>query len=200
ARQLRRARPTGPDRERRRGDARRRAAGRVGGRVGIWAGPYVVAAVVLAIGGALKVSAPETTARALAGVGLRIPVALVAAGGGVEVGVGVGALAVGTRPFAVLVAVSYAAFAAFVAVALVRGVPISSCGCFGREDTPPTGVHVAVDVGLAAVATAVAGGRGGTLAGVVRAQPLAGVPFLVLTAACVYLVYIALTVLPRVLF
>ena len=60
------------------------------------------------------------------------------------------------RCFAALVAVSYLAFAGFVIVALRSGAPISSCGCFGKVDTPPSVVHVVLDVAFAGVAV---GGR-----------------------------------------
>ena len=64
---------------------------------------------------------------------------------------------VGGPVFAALVAVSYLAFAGFVVVALRSGAPISSCGCFGKVDTPPSLVHVVIDLVLAAVAAV---GRG----------------------------------------
>lgn len=36
----------------------------------------------------------------------------------------------------------YGAFTVFTAVALITDLPLQSCGCFGREDTPPTAIHV----------------------------------------------------------
>lgn len=36
----------------------------------------------------------------------------------------------------------YAGFAVFTFSALTNRIPLQSCGCFGREDTPPTIVHV----------------------------------------------------------
>ena len=38
----------------------------------------------------------------------------------------------------------YAGFTAFVVIALRRGGVLSSCGCFGRADTPPTRAHALV--------------------------------------------------------
>jgi hypothetical protein len=52
----------------------------------------------------------------------------------------------------VLVALSYLAFAAFVVAALRRGTMVGSCGCFGREDTPPHVSHVVLNLVLAVVA------------------------------------------------
>jgi hypothetical protein len=54
------------------------------------------------------------------------------------------------------VALSYLAFSAFVALVLVRGGVLGSCGCFGRPDTPPTVAHLLVTLVLAASAAALA--------------------------------------------
>ena len=62
----------------------------------------------------------------------------------------VAALAVPSRVTAVLLAAMYAVFTAFVVTALRRGGVLSSCGCFGRADTPPTRAH-AVVTGAASV-------------------------------------------------
>ena len=48
-----------------------------------------------------------------------------------------------------LVAFAYAGFAVFVLVALRRGWALTSCGCFGRPDTPPTLTHVVLNAGAA---------------------------------------------------
>ena len=56
---------------------------------------------------------------------------------------------------AVLVALSYLCFFGVVAYARRRGGPLATCGCFGRPDTPPTMLHLVLDLTLAAAATAV---------------------------------------------
>ena len=165
--------------------------------MGGMAGPYAAAAVLLAVGGALKWRRPGPTANALGAVGLPGSVAFVRIFGTIEVVVAVGALTSGHPVFALLVGVSYAAFAAFVLLALARGGAISSCGCFGEPDTPATPVHVVLDVAAAAVAFAVAAGGGSDWPGFLGDQPMGGAPFIVLTATCAYLGYLALTVLPR---
>ena len=92
---------------------------------------------------------------------------------------------------------SYLLFAAFVLVALGRGLPIGSCGCFGKVDTPPTPLHVVVDLGAVVAALGVALGDGTGLRTVLADQPLAGVPFLVLVLVGTYAAYNALTVVPQ---
>lgn len=163
------------------------------------AGPFAIAAALLALGGAAKAVQPSDTAHALRTLGIPGAPLLVRAGGVAELVIGVGALVYGLRPFAVLVAVSYAGFAAFVALALRRGEPISSCGCFGKADTPPSLTHVIVNVAAALVAVGVAVDPVGGIADIVGDQPLVGTPFLVLLAVGVYLTFLVLTLLPRTL-
>lgn len=48
----------------------------------------------------------------------------------------------------------YLAFGVFTLSGLRDRIPLQSCGCFGREDTPPTWIHVAYNL-VSAVALAV---------------------------------------------
>ena len=161
------------------------------------AGPFAAAAILLGLGGALKVRRPDPTANALGAVGLPASAPFVRLFGATEVVVAVGALTAGHAVFALLVGLSYLAFAGFVLLALTRGGAISSCGCFGEPDTPATPGHAVLDLAAAAVAFAVAAGGGSDWPGFLGDQPLGGLPFIVLTATCTYLGYVALTVLPR---
>ena len=168
----------------------------------VLAGPFVLAASLLAIGGALKLGRPHDTAQALTAMGLRTPRftssrTLVRVGGAIEVVVGVGALVTGGPIFALLVAFSYLLFAGFVVAALRSGAPISSCGCFGKVDTPPSVVHVAIDLVLAAVAVGAAFAGDVALGDVLAEQPLLGLPFLFLIAIGLLLVFLAFTALPK---
>jgi methylamine utilization protein MauE len=113
-------------------------------------------ALVLLAAGAAKVVDPSRTAGALGVRGWPSGPVLVRAGAAAELLVGAGALVVGGPVLASLVALSYLAFALFVASALTSGTPIGSCGCLGRADTPPTALHVVVDAALAAGALAAA--------------------------------------------
>ena len=163
------------------------------------AGPFVIAAALLALAGSLKAVSPGDTANALRGVGLPCARWMVRVGGGFEVVVGTYAIVAGDRVGGALVAASYLAFAAFVAVALARGVPIATCGCFGKADTPPSLVHLAFDVGAAAAGIAIVVDPTAALADTVADQPLAGVPYLLLVVTGTYLSFLALTALPRTL-
>ncbi len=123
---------------------------------GVWtalAVPYLAAAVLLVVSGAPKVRDPQPLANALRSAGLPSSRALARGAAGAEVVVGLGALAVPSRAGGMAVAVAYAAFTAFVVLALVRGGVLESCGCFGKADTPPSVLHAAVTA-LAALAGA----------------------------------------------
>jgi hypothetical protein len=170
--------------------------------VSVLAGPFAIAAVLLAVGGAAKALRPRDTAHALGAVGMKFPRWLpgrvvVRIGGAVEAVVGVAALLVGGPVLCALVAASYLAFAGFVVVALRTGAPISSCGCFGKVDTPPSVVHVVLDVAFAAVAAVAAFVGDVALPDVLADQPLAGVPFVMLLVIGCSLVFLAFSSLPK---
>ena len=69
--------------------------------------------------------------------------------GAVEAALGSATFVTGARPLAALVALSYAGFSGFLIVALRKGGAVSSCGCLGRADTPPTRSHLSMTVGFA---------------------------------------------------
>jgi len=163
------------------------------------AGPFLIAATLLVVGGLLKALRPLDTANALRGVGVPLGPGIVRFGGAAEAAVGIWAITTGGRWSAILVAVSYAAFTAFVVAALLRHAPIASCGCFGKADTPPSLVHVGVNLIACLAAVAVAVDPGAGLRAILATQPLAGAPFLLLVATGVFLTFLALTLLPRTL-
>src|SRR5262245_44762666 len=120
------------------------------------AGPFLIASVVLALAGVRKLADPAPTRGALRQMGLpwRGPVVPLLAVG--EIFTGLYATIDGSRLAGLAVLGWYAGFAVFVGVALRRAVPLASCGCLGKPDTPPTVAHLAVNVLYAAVAIAVA--------------------------------------------
>ena len=165
--------------------------------MGAWAGPFLVASLLLTVAGALKACDPATTAGALRRAGLPVPAIAVRIGGAFEVIVGVAAIVTGAPLPAALLACSYLLFTGFVVVALARHLPIGSCGCFGKVDTPPSVIHVVVNAGAIVSAIAVALGPGGGIAAVLADQELLGLPFLLLVAIATYTAFLALTILPQ---
>ena len=160
------------------------------------AGPYLASAALLVAAGGSKLADPLSLVRALRSARLPGGALLVRAVAAGEVLLGLAAVVTGARAAAVLVALSYAAFTAFVLLALRRGGVLASCGCFGKDDTPPTLTHVAVTGALAAVAAVVAVRPLGPLPDLLGAQPAAGVPLLVATAAVAATAYLVLALLP----
>ena len=162
-------------------------------------GPALVAAALLALAGAQKVLDPTMTVGALRALRLPSSPLLVRLGSGVEMALGVAAIAVGGTALWWLVAASYVAFAAFVVAALRKGTMLGSCGCFGREDTPPHWTHVALDVVLAGLAVAVAVVSPGSPAEALADEPGPGAVVVALAVVALYLLYAAFVQLPRTL-
>jgi hypothetical protein len=165
-------------------------------------GVYLMGCVLLVAAGAAKALRPADTARALAVAASRPPtrrwtlaVRILA---GVEAAVGVAGIAHPDALWAGLVSASYAVFTGFVLLAWARGGPLSTCGCFGSPDTPPTGLHAGIN-GLVAVAAAVVAGTvaGGWLGGVLRHQYLHGVPLLAATVVAAWLAFLVMSPLAR---
>lgn len=163
-----------------------------------WSGPFLIACVLLGAAGVAKAIDPLTTAGALRGVGLKVPGVIVRVAGAIEAVVAVAAALTGAPVLAAVVGLSYLAFTGFVVVALARKVPIGSCGCFGRIDTPPSPLHVVLDLGavVAAGGAMTAGGAAGLVDGF-GDLPLAGLPFLLLVGVGAYAAFAAMTVVPR---
>jgi hypothetical protein len=114
--------------------------------------PFLAAAFLLVAAGGAKLARPDEIAGALRAAGLPAGRRLVRCGAAVEAAVGAAGLALPGAITASLVAASYFAFAGFVGLAIRRGWPIASCGCFGRPDTKPGYPHLLLDAGAAAAA------------------------------------------------
>jgi hypothetical protein len=167
--------------------------------VTVFVGPFAIATVLLGIAGFAKALQPASTAGALAALHLPHRRWIVRAGGVAEGTLACAALLTGDARLAVLVALSYAAFALFVVAALRARVPVSTCGCFGKIDTPPHPVHIALDLLAAIAAVGVAVRGGAPLFDVLADQPLAGIPFVLLVVVGVSAAALAMSALPRTL-
>jgi hypothetical protein len=169
------------------------------------AGPFAVAASLLALGGVSKLLKPLPTAGAVRAVDLpgtailRRPVA-VRWFGAAEVVLGVAALVTGSSALAALLAAAYLGFTAFVVAALRSGHHVQSCGCLGETDVPPHWGHVVLNLFLATSALAAAAGGVDGLGTVVADQPLAGLPFLGLCTLGLWFSVVLLTVVPLATF
>jgi hypothetical protein len=159
--------------------------------------PALVSALLLVLAGAQKVLDPTMTVGALRALRLPSSPLLVRAGSAAELVLGASALAVGGAALWWLVAASYLAFAAFVVAALRQGTMIGSCGCFGREETPPHVIHVALDLALAGLAAATAVRSPASVLEALADHPGTAAGVVALSAASLYLLYAAFVDLPR---
>jgi hypothetical protein len=162
-------------------------------------GPALVAAALLALAGAQKLLDPVMTVGALRVLGLPVSNSAVRAGAAAELTLGACAVAVGGELLWLGVAASYAGFAAFVLVALRRGTMIGSCGCFGREDTPPHPTHVALNLALAATSLIAAATLSGSIVDELTDHGASGLVVTALAAVSLFALYAAYVELPRAL-
>lgn len=167
------------------------------GAVLLLQGPVTAFAVLLGIGGVAKIRRPASTVRAARALGISAgsaTIRLLAAG---EVAIGCFVILSGNSLASLLLALSYLGFTGVVILAKAKVGSLSSCGCFGAPDTPPTATHLVVTVAASAVALLSVVRPAGPLLTALRDQPLAGIPFLFLTGCCVWFAYAALAILPR---
>ena len=141
--------------------------------------------ILLIVTGAAKIVRPHDVTKALVDLGLpRLPAAGVMVGV-IEVAIGVGALLF--TPVLIAQGFLYSAFAVWVLVALRADVPIASCGCLGRDDTPPTIAHIVLNVLGAFLSFAAVSGSG-----LVIESVLQGVAQVVVIGVGVFLSYLVL--------
>lgn len=161
------------------------------------AGPFAACALLLALAGVAKAVRPMPTVRALRSVSLPGSVVAVRLLGAGEAVLAFTALMVAGPVPAALIALSYAAFAGFVLYARTRGGSISSCGCFGKPDSPPTVAHIVVNVAAALIAAAAAAWPAGSPLHELAGSPAAGVALALLILVTTGLAYLALAEWPR---
>lgn len=117
----------------------------------------VIAALLLILSGGAKLADGGPTMGALRSARLPAGHRVVTGFGLIEIVAGASALITSHPAAGLAVAFLYVGFAGFVAWALRCDLPIQSCGCFGKRDTPPTPGHIAVNLALAAAAAGAAG-------------------------------------------
>ncbi len=83
--------------------------------------------------------------------------------------------------------------------ALRKGTMIGSCGCFGREDTPPHWFHVVANLGLAGLAAGVAVRSPEAPIDALIEHPTSGVVVAILAGLTLALLYAVLVEAPRTL-
>jgi len=156
----------------------------------------VIALGLLGSGGVAKVVDPDPTSGALEAARLPSSRLLSRLLGTAEIVAAAVGLSVGGT-MALPAVLLYVGFTVFTLTAVRRALPIQSCGCFGRVDTPPSWIHVGYN-GVATLALAML---------VVNQEspiPWAAPPseflfYVAFAALGVYLSYLLLTRLPQTL-
>ena len=152
---------------------------------------------LLVAAGFAKGFVPQAASGALRATHLPSSLFLVRLLGLGEVAIGLSVLVTGSAAAALGLAVTYLGFASFVAIALARHLPIGSCGCFGKDDTPPTWIHLVFNLaGTGTAALAVASPIGPPAGWLAELGSLA-IPYLIITVAVLLFSYILLAELPK---
>lgn len=166
-------------------------------------GIFFIACGLLVLAGAAKAVRPDDTARALV---LLVPASAprirsfnvtrhaVRIGALLEAALGIFALFFPRPALAALVAVSYLLFLGIAAYAWRQGGALSTCGCFGRPDTPSTGLHVVLNMLFvaAALAVTVQPPHFTLLTSLLGHEPWSGMPLLLASGVGVWLAYLAM--------
>jgi hypothetical protein len=153
-----------------------------------------VALALLAASGFSKVLDPDPTRGAMAAANLPASRTVSRTLGSLEIAAGAAGLALG-GVWVGLSALLYLGFLSFTLLAVVKGLPIQSCGCFGRDDTPPTWIHVGFNA-VAAVVLGVVAVSNDPVAP--WSAPVADLTlYLTFTVIGAYAAYLVLAQLPR---
>lgn len=152
---------------------------------------------LLVIAGVSKGIEPRATAGALLAMRLPSALPLVRVLGLAEVFIGVAVMVTGRAVASAALTAAYLGFGGFVAIALARHLPIGSCGCFGKDDTPPSLIHLALNAAGVAVGVATTLAPIGSPSEWLPALDPHRVPYLLFTAAALLFSYIILSELPK---
>jgi len=162
-------------------------------------GQAVAAITLMLLGasGVAKVVDPDPTVGALRAAGLPSARSISRTLGVVELAAAVLGLTAGTGGALIPAAALYAGFTIFVLVAVRGRIPVQSCGCFGREDTPPSLIHVTYNATATVSLTWVA--LSGSAPLFTNATVIEIALFAVFAASGAYASYLLLARLPQLL-
>jgi len=152
----------------------------------------VLASGLLIATGASKILSPAASEPLLAV--LRIPAAFRSgrALGVIEICLGSAALITADQRLIAAEAVAFTIFAAVLAYVLAARVPLSSCGCAGARDTPPSLLHVGLNLAAAGATTFAAIESPPTLIEMWPKLDLLGVPLVIGVATAIALWLVAM--------
>jgi hypothetical protein len=147
------------------------------------------AALLLVTSGVAKLRYPLGAARALLAASLPHSFRVVRSVGAVEVAVGAVAAVAPFRVAFVGVAAAYALFGAMLVYFLIGEVQLTSCGCAGKVDVPPSWLHAVLNY-AAAVTAALNAFYGATLPNVAAGARGYATTFVFTLPMSAYLIYL----------
>lgn len=167
-------------------------------------GIYFIACGLLVLAGAAKAVRPDDTARAIVFLlphrltrilSFNVTRRVVRTGALLEATLGASALVLSRALTAWPVTASYLLFTGIVIYARRRGGPVSTCGCFGRPDTPATALHIVLNVVfvITGLVVAIQAPHHIGPASLIGSQPWDGVPLLLASGVGVWLAYLTLS-------
>jgi hypothetical protein len=159
--------------------------------------PYLTVVIVLGVAGAEKLRKPEYTVLALGALSLPDSHLAVRVLGAFELVLSLLGFALLGTETAALVAACYAGFAIVIWRLMRSGAPLSSCGCLGSAEVPPSRFHLAFNLSAAAAAGLFAVDPG-SLSLLWQSGPLLAVVAVVSLAGSSYLAHAFLQWLPVV--
>lgn len=158
---------------------------------------YAAGSLLLLLAGMAKLAFPRPAADLMATLGFPAGVWFARAAGGTEVALGIAVLAVGGPAPAMAAAGVYSLFALVALLALSRG--LSSCGCFGQVDSPPSRIHVIGNLFFAIVCVLAAGAGSSprVWVGTASDQPVGRVALVLAVCVLAGMVFVSFTALPE---
>ena len=158
---------------------------------------FAVAAALLVIAGAAKITAPAQAVDSLRAAGASIPAIGVRALGTVEAAIGTAAALEPSSATAIALAAAYGCFCLFLLTLIRNGNRDLDCGCFGGSGAEATPAHVALNATALAVCVAAAIDPPASVTSLVEHGTFTGLVAAIGIAACVYAAYLAFTAWPK---
>jgi hypothetical protein len=157
--------------------------------------PFVwMLAGLLVLAGAAKLRDPEPTAQALRAAGMTGGPMSVRLAGICELGVASWCVIASDSAAMAALAATYFVFAGV--ISRMRQAGVGDCGCFGARSFEPGAVHLALNAAAAAIAVVAVIVPPPDIGVLVDRPPLEAIALACGLVACVYLSYLAFTMLP----
>jgi len=155
-------------------------------------GVFLVGASLLVVSGISKMIRPLATVRAMKNLRLPASIGLSRFLGALEAVIGVSSAVTGWVVPCIGSALLYLGFTGFVLLSMAVGERGVSCGCFGDIDTPPSWMHVVLNILFAGAGVAVAAQGSGGLIHEFRNSPMNGLVLVGVVTVGTYVAIVSL--------